>query len=483
MTQNCLYHRQTSRVTVALIILLSIALGLRIGLAIFLPNVFHPDEIFQTLEPAHRLVYGYGVTTWEWRSGIRSWVLPSFLAGVMRSTGWMGSGASGYTCGVIVVLSLLSLSTVWFGFAWAKRVSGMEAAIVAAGACSIFFDLVYFAPKALNEVVATHVLLPGLYLGTDKAASGERNRLFFAGMLCGLAASLRIQLIPAVAFAAIYFCYPSWRRRAPAIAIGLLVPILLFGLADRITLRYPWQSFVSYFKANTIDGRSLLYGVEPWYWYVPVLVTLLGPTILFVWKGARRSPFLAILSCIILISHSLIAHKEIRFLYTILPLAITLAAIGFVDSAANLSSFMRLRGSSKIIITLGLLFFAISSALVASLYSNWCRASGAQVAFDHLSRDPTLCGVAFYEVNWWNTGGYTHLHRNVPIIVVSDASGVVKDAPTFNALGAPFDISGIPADFHQTGCWNGVCLHQRTGACRAPQPDNTLDGLLRRTGN
>src|SRR5271157_4049627 len=88
--------------------LLAIALGLRVGLAIHFPNVFHPDEIFQTLEPAHRLVYGYGVTTWEWREGIRSWVLPAFLAGVMRATGWMGSGSTGYTYGIIVVLSLAS---------------------------------------------------------------------------------------------------------------------------------------------------------------------------------------------------------------------------------------------------------------------------------------------------------------------------------------------------------------------------------------
>lgn len=27
------------------------------------PNIIHPDAIFQTLEPAHRLAYGYGLTT------------------------------------------------------------------------------------------------------------------------------------------------------------------------------------------------------------------------------------------------------------------------------------------------------------------------------------------------------------------------------------------------------------------------------------
>ena len=34
--------------------------------------MFHPDEMLQTFEPAHRLAYNYGVTTREWRTGVRS---------------------------------------------------------------------------------------------------------------------------------------------------------------------------------------------------------------------------------------------------------------------------------------------------------------------------------------------------------------------------------------------------------------------------
>ena len=111
----------------------------------------HPDEIFQTQEPAHRLAYGYGVVAWEWRQGARSWVFPAFLAGVMRTTDWMGSGSQGYQWGMAIVLSLISLTTVWFGFAWAKRASGTEAAIIAAGACATWYELVYFAPKTLDR--------------------------------------------------------------------------------------------------------------------------------------------------------------------------------------------------------------------------------------------------------------------------------------------------------------------------------------------
>ena len=68
------------------------------------------------------------MVTWEWRDGLRSWVFPSFLAGIMRATSWTGSGSSGYLTAITVALSLLSLMTVWFTYAWGQRAGGITAA-------------------------------------------------------------------------------------------------------------------------------------------------------------------------------------------------------------------------------------------------------------------------------------------------------------------------------------------------------------------
>ena len=38
----------------------------------------HPDEFFQYLEPAWGRLTGASVETWEWRDGVRSWVLPGY---------------------------------------------------------------------------------------------------------------------------------------------------------------------------------------------------------------------------------------------------------------------------------------------------------------------------------------------------------------------------------------------------------------------
>ena len=462
--------------------LLGFALALRIGLAVGSPNIFFPDEIFQTLEPAHRLVFGYGVISWEWRLGIRSWVFPTFLAGVMRATAWMGRGSSGYLLGTVIVLSVISLATIWFGYAWAKRASGTAAAVIAALACSFYFGCVYFAPKALNEVVAAHVLLPGLYLGIYGEKLGERKRLILAGFLCALAACLRIQLLPALLFAMVYFCYPRWRTRIPAVAAGAAVPVLLFGGVDWITWSYPWQSFVKYYEANMVQGVGRQFWPQPWYWYLLVLLVLLGPAVLLLFHGARRSPFLAIFCAIVVVSHSVIPHKEIRFIYPILAPAITLASMGIVDLLDEIKRGMTFLENPRWVVAISVAFLFVSSALLAAHCGDWYKTRWGDGAFDRLSREPALCGVGIYNAIWWQSGGYAHLHRDVPIIPMESAAQLAKDAPTINALIAPAASQDLPIGFTQSQCWEGICLFERPGACATAPADEELNAYLRRVG-
>jgi len=459
------------------------ALALRIGLALASPNIFFPDEIFQTLEPAHRLAFGYGVISWEWRLGIRSWVFPGFLAAIMRASTWLGSGSSGYLLAITIVLSLISLTAVWFGYAWAKRASGTPAAIVAAVACSFYFGLVFFAPKALTEVVAAHVMLPGLYLGMYGKKLGERKRLFLAALLCGTAVCLRIQLLPALAFALLYFCYPRWRRRVPAVAAGVSIPVFLFGAVDWITWSYPWQSFLGYYSANMVSGPGKEYSLsQPWYWYLLVVVVLVGPAVLLLFHGARRSPFLAVFCAIIIASHSVIAHKEIRYIYPVLAPAITLASMGIVDLLAEIKGGLRFLNNPKWVVTISLIALLASSAVLADLCADWYKTRWGAVAFDRLGHDPGLCGVGIYGSIWWESGGYAHLHRDVPILPVDRATDLAKEAPLFNALIAPRDSREIPAGFAQTQCWGGTCLLERPGTCAVPGAGQELNAYLRKTG-
>jgi phosphatidylinositol glycan class B len=457
---------------------LLIALFARVGLAIRVPALTHPDEIFQTQEPAHRLAYGYGVISWEWRRGVRSWVFPAFLAFVMRATDWMGVGSTGYLRGIVVALSLISLTTVWFGFAWAKRASGMNAAVIASAACAMWFELVYFAPRALTEVVATHLLLPGLYLGVYGEGLREKPRLFFAGVFCGLALSLRIQLAPAVAFAGVYFCRPNWRNRIPAVAAGIVLPIIAFGFVDAVTWGHFFQSFLLYFWVNVVEQRSVQYGTEPWYYYVVKLLRHLGPVALLALIGLRRSAFLGWLVLIILVCHSVLPHKEFRFLHPLLPIVITLGALGVTELAAALNAHCRSPLSSRTIIAIGLALFALTSGLLA-LRFDWSSDSGSLIALDQLSSDPTVCGVGLYGVEWQVSGGYTLLHQHIPILLFPEDSISTQEAESVNAMVTDGIVVQPQPGFELADCWAGVCLYRRSGQCISPPQECEINTALR----
>lgn len=471
---------------VLLLLFFLVALGLRVGVAVRFPSVAYPDEVYETQEPAHRLAYGYGVIHWEWREGVRSWVFPAFLAGVMRATDWAGPGSSGYLRGIVVVLSAISLIAVWFGFAWAKRASGMEAAIIAAGACATWWELLYFAPRALSEVVAGNVLLPGLYLGVYGDKLPERKRLFLAGLFLGLAVSLRIQFAPAVAFAALYFCRTNWRKRLPAVLAGLLLPVLAFGLVDAFTWSYPFQSFFLYFWVDVVKGRALIYGgAEPWGWYVFKFAKHFGPMLVLALIGVRRSPFLAWIALLILVPHSIIGLKQVRYLYPLVPIVLTLAAIGIVRIADELNTWRRSLLPPRTIVFAGLAFCFITSVFIGSQFDGWDELSGIPAAFDRLSRESSLCGVALFHVPLFG-GEYMHLHQNVPMFVIPPENRVVGETTSFNALvtqehDMTTALTVARAGFKLEQCWpSGTCLFRRAGPCAPPPRKHEINAWLQR---
>lgn len=78
------YKTLSKNYAFSLSIILTLAFIAREAILVFLPAPWRPDEIFQYLEPAHKLVYGTGIVTWEWTSGIRSWLMPGFVADLMK---------------------------------------------------------------------------------------------------------------------------------------------------------------------------------------------------------------------------------------------------------------------------------------------------------------------------------------------------------------------------------------------------------------
>jgi len=449
-------------VLVLLVVVACAGFLLRLHEASRLSVIAHPDEIFQSLEPAHRLAFGCGVITWEWRDGIRSWVLPALLAGVMRCTQWMGHGSTGYLIGVRCFLVLLSMVTVWFGYVWGKKVGGTECGLLAAAACAIWYELVGYAPRALYEVVAVNFLLIAMYLGDGPEQPASRRRIFLAGLFFGIALSFRVHLAPAILFGLLYCAGRSWQRLS-AIFAGAAVSPVIFGIVDVVTGRHAFQSFYRPFQENIVQAKAQAFGTSPWYGYFPMEARHLGPLLLLAVLGMRRNKLLGGVALAILISHSMIAHKLTRFVYPATPILVVLAAVGLWELMVVASSKMKLKLNSGVLVFAGFLVFAVCTSLLAPHFSYW-RQTEAMSYFHELSQEDDVCGVAVYGVPWPATGGYTYLHHSVAIILPT-TEDFAHESQNFNFVVAS-QAAPIPApSFIQRSCRGGTCLYQRPGPC------------------
>ena len=181
------------------------------GRADLWPGIHYPDEIMQSLEQAHRLVFGNGLVPWEFRDGARSWLLPALLAAPM----WLGDALApetgAYRLLAQALVAALSASTVVIGFLWARK-HGIRHAVLAAVVLCTWFELVYFGARALGEVVASAFLFTGVYLCAEREPRSPRHD-FLAGVCLAGAFVFRFHLAPALALAAVWRCRAEFRAR------------------------------------------------------------------------------------------------------------------------------------------------------------------------------------------------------------------------------------------------------------------------------
>ena len=466
-----------------LLIFLAIALFLRLAAFLSFPSVYHPDEIYQTQEAAHRLAYGIGVIPWEYRLGVRSWVLPAVIAGIMKCSAWLSSGSSGYILGIAFFFSLLSLTVVWFAFSWCRRYLGIQYALLAAFTTTIWFELIYFGPRTLNEFVAGNLFLPAIYLGSLKPdQEPERKwRLLLIGMLLGLTVSLRMQFGPAVLLAGLWIMSRDWKARFLPITCGIAIVVMVFGMVDAITWSYPFYSYYAYLRENIYHHRASSFGTRPWYYFVSVLFAYEGPMPIFALMGVRRSPILGWVCLAVLFPHLLVGHKEYRFIYPVLPLLLTLAAIGLIDFLQFLERKTTFHPSLEARLLIAASFVLVCSLSFAGRYPGYAQDRGNLRSFNRLSKDAQACGVAIYQIDWWNLGGYTYLHRAIPIFLFHSFSGADSVAGTFNRLVAPESTAVLLEGYSPSSCRDGVCVYQREGTCHAGGAEYEINEVLKQT--
>ena len=350
-----------SPISFLLIAIFLIALLLRVGVAIHFPSIEWGDQIFNSLEPAHHMAYGYGIVVWEWE--LESLLGVSCIPGRCNASNRLGGTRSaGHSTRhrhlVVAALADNGLVRLRVGETCRGNRCRHDRS---RGLCHMGPTGVFCAESTERRRGGEPPLTGSLPWDVRRTAAGEETALL-SMLFCGLAVSLRMYLAPAVLFAVLYFCHANWERRTLHVSRASTAGCF-FGLVDAATWSYPFQSFLGFFWVAVIKGQSFAnrgigynWVADPWYWYFLVLAVYFLPLFALALLGVRRSPFLAWLAFIIVASLSVFPHKEYRYMYPVMPIVITLAGLGFVEFAEDFNKWAKTPLSPRAIMVAGLAF-------------------------------------------------------------------------------------------------------------------------------
>jgi len=415
----------TRRARWLLLAALSAGAALRGWLALTDQGIAWPDEIYQSLEPAHRLVWGRGWVPLEFREGLRTWVLPGLVAGLLEVLRGLGfSRPALYVPAAKLVFAAVGVATAWATARLARRMGAGPLESTAAGALwALAAPAIYFAPRGLSEPLSAFPVTLGLAWALPAGAT-RRERGLGAALL-GFAVLLRLQdALLCVALVGAWLVRRRWRAAAE-VTVMLLGWALLLGLLDRLTWGGWFHSALAYWRYNWVQGKGALFGASPPSYYLRVLWTsmppvsaVMAPAVLL---GLRRAPALAAAVLLFLAVHSAIPHKELRFILPVLPAAMALAGVGLAVTST--------RVDRRIPAGLALLAAVLSGARFHTLNFGQLGAYDGQrdavSAYDDFgpvnrlllvaSELPGLCGLKVEATHIAWAGGYTYFHRDAPM--------------------------------------------------------------------
>jgi hypothetical protein len=321
-------------------------------------GIYWPDEIHQSLEPAHRLVFGYGLVAWEFSEGARNWAFPGVIAGLMRACVALGADSPHIYLTVIrFVFVAMSLGAA-LGIYRLARVSGASEEAAAAGTAvwALAAPSIYFAHRAMSESAATVTAIWAVALLL--APQAARRSVWLGASLLGLSVLFRIQMgILVVGVLGILAARRNWRVLVDSLAVLAVwgvaygaIDALAWGDAPGAAYGGWFHSAIVYLRFSLVEGGPARWGTSPPSYYaefilrsMPIIAACLAIGLL---AGLRYATALSVLALLFIGAHSAVPHKEFRFILPMLPLAIAAA----VKSFDALPRLLRLTGVGLLLV-------------------------------------------------------------------------------------------------------------------------------------
>ncbi len=469
---------------IVLLSLITVA-GLYIRLARSINNYgqIHPDELYQSLEIAHDMIFGYGIIPPEFRTTTdppsygmsRSPIFPYLFAFFF----WIGKTFNldywGFSfLAIRVFLALNATVLIPTSYYFLKQLvpsSDRTTPLFGSFVIAFWWEFTYYGIRSLTNTFFTPwiFLFLGYFLKEFRRISQDQefdpSRIFLASFFLGLFSYIRVDqlvvigpvLLPGMILVLISDL--PWKSKGRFYLegfTGLVFSILFAGFVDKIYYGVFLVSPLHWFRFNIVEKRSEIFGVSPFFAYFShffvqrkIPLTLMLFAIIFLVLATanglhllqRSSPdsslqksfytltygnliFLAALSVSTLLIFSIPKHKEPRFVFSSIVLIYLIAAISYSKGLqalliiANQVAFPETALSfekRKIGAMMLLAILIISGSSSDSQTVDWQPFGDHNLALKFISEQSDVTGVLGI-THWFFTGGYTYLHKNVPLL-------------------------------------------------------------------
>ncbi len=381
-------------------------------------HIYHPDELYQSVEIATRLVYGFGIIPWDYTYGLRSFTTPFLLAVPLFITKLFSNPpALGFLI-IRIALALLSTTIIVGGYLAIKMLTKHpQLALVTAWGLAVWYELIYFSSRPLTE----NLSLISLSISLILVLHPHKQRLFLAGIFLSAACLWRIQYSLPIALG--FFLYKKFLnppQYKPLIS-GFLCSVTVFALFDFFTYGFPLIHIYRNLELSFFSKISQLFGVLPFTTYYSALINTTGGLLLlipFSAKAHKANITILKLAIAVILLHSLIAHKEYRFILIAIPLLVILQTSTLYKILHSFSILKSYAAPLTISIVTIISYLGLSHSLpnLSTVYDNPpLYQDGVHTLLSTAGRLNSTCGVFIPDRFWVYTGGYSTFGKEVPL--------------------------------------------------------------------
>lgn len=303
---------------------------------------YHPDEHFQILEFANsKLSFSPSLPSdlpWEYHDQIRSSLQPYMVIILANILSFFKLYSPFNTILILQIFSAifgLVVNLMLFNEV-KKSIPDWRVRLLLLYLLMFYYFFPLMHSRFSSESISGSMFLVGLLMVLKLEEKSSVGNLIFClgvGGVLGFSFLIRFQiafLIIGIVFFLIFIDKKSFKH-VFSICAGFLF-IIAFGLIlDRLFYGHwvftPWE----YFKSNIIYGKAASFGVMPVWGYInlfydylisPYSLLIICSCLFAVFKFPRS--IFVICFIFFFIAHSIVGHKEMRFMFPILPIIIIL---------------------------------------------------------------------------------------------------------------------------------------------------------------